>query len=63
MDPNRKDPNMLALAENWKDEAKALADKARYIEEPFIQKMMIMKSETLIRCANELMKAYLAGLD
>lgn len=54
---------MLALAENWKDEAKALADKARYIEEPFIQKMMIMKSETLIRCANELMKAYLAGLD
>lgn len=54
---------MLALAENWKDEAKALADKALSIDDLALRKLMIMRSETLLECANELIKSYLEGLD
>ena len=54
---------MLTLAETWKDEAKALELKARQVDDLALRKLMIMRSETLLECANELIKAYLQGLD
>lgn len=54
---------MLELVENWKDEAKALENKARLIDDMGLRKLMMMKAEILLRCADELMSAYLMGLE